>query len=212
MSPTAKYSRRSIRLRGYDYTQAGAYFVTICAKEFDLVRRGDACVALNSTTKNNLLDIFGHIENGQMELNDFGLIVEQQWRALSEHHPSVVPDEFVVMPNHVHFIVFLAPHFGNDDGNDDEIRATQASPLQTRAMSGRENRSLGVIVGSFKSGVTQHINGLRSTPGAKVWQRNYYEHIIRNEDELNRIREYILNNPANWNTDDHNPERDGTMA
>ena len=216
MSITAKHSRRSIRLRGYDYTQAGAYFVTICAKEIDIVRRGDACVALNLTTKTNLSDIFGHIENGQMVLNDLGLVVEQRWRVLPEHHPSVVLDEFIVMPNHVHFIVFLVTHFSNedgnddvnDDGNDDEVRATQASPLQTGTMSGRKNGSLGTIIGSFKSGVTRYINELRGAPGAKVWQRNYYERIIRNEDELNHIREYIFNNPANWDTDEHNPERD----
>ena len=77
--------------------------------------------------------------------------------------------------------------------------------MVTTTMSGRKNGSLGTIIGSFKSGVTRHINELRGMPGAKVWQRNYYERIIRNEDELNRIREYISNNPANWDTDEHNP-------
>ena len=175
-----KHNRRSIRLRGYDYTQAGAYFVTVCVHN-DLVRRGAACcahqpVALNST------DIFGHIENGKMVINDYGRIVDASLRAIPDHFSSVILDEFTVMPNHVHLIVII-----------NDARAQHAAPV------------LGTIVRSFKSAVTKNINKSRGTPGTKVWQRNYYERIIRNDGELNRIREYVVNNPANWDTDEHNP-------
>jgi putative transposase len=189
---SAKYNRRSTRLKGYDYSSAGAYFVTVFAadNEFVLACTGDARVALNST------HIFGHIENAEMILNDLGRIVEQRWRALPEHHPNVELDEFVVMPNHVHFIICI------------DYRARQASPVQaiSRSISGPKSGSLGAIVGSFKSGATKHINEYRGTPGAKVWQRNFYDHIIRSESELNRIRAYIADNPARWAYDRENPK------
>jgi len=177
MTIPSKFRRRSIRLSGYDYANAGAYFVTICATDyrgdarFDR-RRGDACVALNTTY------VFGHITDGRMVLNAQGRIAAECLRAIPEHFPSVTMDEFTVMPNHVHFIVVIATH---------------ASPVQ-----------LGVIVGSYKSAVTKRVNELCGTSGAKLWQRNYYEHIIRNDAELQRIRAYVIENPLNWATDENN--------
>ncbi len=109
------------------------------------------------------------------------------------------------MPNHVHGIVVLST-----------VGATHASPLQAHASRLRDNaptprprgpqrHSIGVIVGSFKSAVTRNINATRGRPGAPVWQRNYYEHVVRDEGSLNRIRQYILDNPAQWAMDRDNP-------
>jgi REP element-mobilizing transposase RayT len=180
-----KHHRRSIRLKGYDYTQAGAYFVTICTKD-------RAC-------------LFGHVADGVMRLNQMGHIVRQCWLAIPDHVPHVLLDEFVVMPNHVHGIIVIMPTH--------DVGATHASPrpnhdTPTRPR-GPQRQSLGSIVGSFKSAVTKRINELRGTPGAPVWQRNYYEHIIRNDDDMARIRKYIVNNPLQWALDRENPMNSG---
>jgi putative transposase len=192
-----RHNRRSIRLQGYDYSSAGAYFVTVCAKnnEFVLASTGAACCAL-----------FGHVCNGKMALNDLGRILEQRWHALPEHHPNVELDEFIIMPNHMHFIVCI-DNRAQQAAPVQAIRAQQAAPVQaiSRSISGPESGSLGAIVRSFKSSVTRHINEYRGTPGSKVWLRNYYEHIIRSESELDRIRAYIAENPARWAYDRENP-------
>jgi putative transposase len=101
-------------------------------------------------------------------------------------------DEFVVMPNHLHGIIFI---------EELDVGATGGSPFR----SGPRRRSLGSFVSGFKSATTKQINALRQTPGVLVWQRNYYEHVIRNEQSLDRIREYIANNPARWDFDRENP-------
>lgn len=165
--------RRSLRLRGYDYTRAGAYFITICTEDRD--------------------PIFGSIVNKEMHLSPFGLFALERWNALPDHHPNVDLDEFVVMPDHIHGIVVL----DGTQGMVQEQRARQASPLQARP-NGAPPGSLGAIVGSYKSSVSRHINALRNTPGAAVWQRNFHEHIIRHDGSLHWIRRYIRNNPANW--------------
>jgi putative transposase len=121
--------------------------------------------------------------------------------AIPDHFPHVLLDEFVVMPNHVHGIIVIMPTHA--------VGATHASPLQnddtpTRPR-GPQRQSVGSIVGSFKSAATKRINEQRGTPGAPVWQRDYFEHIIRNDESLNRIREYILNNPLQWALDRENP-------
>ena len=155
--------RRSGRRRGHDY-RAGTYFVTICAGE-----RGA---------------LFGALINGEMRANDLGKIVGQCWRAIPEHDASVILDEFVLMPDHVHGLLRLA--------------TGRACPVPTvSAMDGtiRPSPHLGTIVGSFKSATARLINFHRATPGATVWQRGYYEHRVRGEDDLRRIREYIIGNP-----------------
>lgn len=175
-----KRHRRSIRLQGYDYSQAGAYFVTMCAQD-----RG--C-------------LFGDIIDGKMALNDPGRIVERCWKDIPAHFRHVESDEFMVMPNHVHGIIVLM---------DSPVGATHASPLpmtgRIQNPRGPRCRSLASIVGSFKSAVAKRINEMRDTPGASVWQRNYYEHIIRDDGSMNRIREYIANNPVQWELDRENP-------
>jgi len=176
-----KNHRRSIRLKGYDYTRAGAYFVTICTKD-------RAC-------------LFGDVADGVMRLNQMGHIVRQCWLAIPNHVPHVLLDEFVVMPNHVHGILVIMPTH--------DVGATHASPLQnddtpTRPR-GPQPQSVASIVGSFKSAATKRINHHRGTPGAPVWQRNYYEHIIRDDESLNLIRNYIADNPLRWQIDAENP-------
>ena len=156
-----RHNRRSIRLQGYDYSGAGAYFVTVCT-------HNRAC-------------LFGDIEDGQMVLNDAGKIVTDEWMKSGEIRNEIELGEWVVMPNHFHGIVIIR--------RGDRPVAT---------MPGPRPKSIGSLMSGFKSAVTKRINEMRNTPGAKLWQRNYYEHVIRNDDELHRIREYIPNNPVRW--------------
>ena len=168
-------SRRSIRLSGYDYSQAGAYFVTICAK------------------KRN--SVFGEISGDEMNPNAFGNIVIKCWMAIPQHFGFAELDEFVLMPNHIHGILVLADQPG---------RGTIY-----RALAGVERfgdptpDSLPTIIRTFKAAATRQIN--RDSGPLVVWQRGYYEHVIRDEKELNRIRQYIVENPLKWATDRENP-------
>ncbi len=185
-----RHHRRSIRLKGYDYAQAGAYFVTLCTQ-------GRAC-------------LFGEAVDGEMRLNARGEIVRQCWADMPIHFPRVALDAFVIMPNHVHGIIVLA--------DDALVGARHAVPLPNAVPvpSHREQMerfgqpvagSIPTIIRSFRSAVTYRLNALRGTPGTPVWQRNYYEHIIRNERAMIAIREYILNNPIQWAVDRENPHR-----
>ena len=173
--------RRSIRLQEFDYAQQGAYFVTICTQ--------------------NRMCLFGEIVNGEMRVNDLGRVAQLLWEEIPAHFPQVETDAWVVMPNHVHGILVIAHDVRATHAS---VRATHASPL--RASGGPPKRSLGVIVGSYKSAVAKRINQSRRTPGASVWQRNYYDHVIRDDADLNRIRQYILDNPAKWSEDRENPD------
>jgi len=124
-----------------------------------------------------------------MILNQYGKIIRNVWKSLPKHHP-VELDEFQIMPNHVHFIIVMV---GRDRPNN--MGASRRAPTTT---------TLGFIVGMFKTECTVQINKLRNTPGQKIFQRNYYEHIIRDEIELNKIRTYIKNNPPFWQKDVNN--------
>jgi len=185
-----KHHRRSIRLRGYDYAQAGAYFVTICAHE-------RAC-------------LFGEVSRDEMAVNNFGCILKACWLEIPAHFPDVAVDAFVVMPNHIHGIVVIDRSVGMIHTGAPHIGARHASPLPTTASPlppeprGSKRTTLGVIVGSFKSACTKRINELRGLPGTPVWQRNYYERIIRSEGERNAVRGYIESNPARWQDDKEN--------
>jgi REP element-mobilizing transposase RayT len=136
--------------------------------------------------------LFGEVVNSQMRVNPWGQAAKAEWEKSAHIRSEIEMDAFVVMPNHVHGIIVI-------DGAPG--RATGRSPLR----SGPTRRSLGAFVGGFKSAITSRINQLRNTPGAPVWQRNYFEHVIRNEESLNRIRQYILDNPARWEFDRENP-------
>ncbi|MGE5215476.1 MAG: transposase, partial [Chloroflexota bacterium] len=134
--------------------------------------------------------LFGDIVEGGMRLNDCGKIIGQEWEMSASIRREITLDAFVVTPNHIHAVVFL---------EQSAVGATGRSP------SGPPRHSLGAFVGGFKSATTKRINDLRRTPGQPVWQRNYYEHVIRDETSLNRIRESITGNPARWNCDRENP-------
>jgi putative transposase len=166
------HHRRSIRLKGFDYTQAGEYFLTLCTHE-----RGY---------------LFGSIENEVVKLSDSGMIVKAEWLRTAQLRSDVELDEFIIMPNHMHAIIALCRG------------ASRRAP--TREGFGKPVAgSLPTIVRLFKSSSARRINELRRTPGAPVWQRNYYEHVIRDQKELERIRDYIRLNPTRWPADEENP-------
>nr|WP_235269774.1 transposase [Geoalkalibacter subterraneus] len=168
-------NRRSIRLQGYDYSQAGAYFVTVCTQNREC--------------------LFGDIVNGEMRLNEAGNIARQCWDDIPIHFPHVDLDEFVIMPNHIHGIVVITGNVG----------AKNFSPLPQTTRPCGTSKTIGSIVRGFKIGVTKWMRN--NTSIYAVWQRNYWEHIVRNEPELNRIREYIHNNTAQWEMDKLHPGR-----
>lgn len=167
-----RHHRRSIRLRGYDYTMAGVYFVTICVQ-------GRQC-------------LFGDVTDGVMQWNDAGRIVADTWQWLADQYPHVELDEWVVMPNHLHGIIVITDGRGGSCKGGSRTAPTARKPL-------------GRIIGAFKTVSTKHINIMRATTGCPVWQRNYYEHIIRDEKSLSRIRDYIANNSRQWPFDHDNP-------
>ncbi len=171
-SGSQNHRRRSIRLKGYDYSQVGAYFVTICVQ--------------------HRKHLFGNVVDGKMVLNEWGQVVSDEWIKTPTLRPNVELDSWVVMPNHFHGIILITDvlHAHAEEGLITEPASFQ-SPSQT----------IGAIVRGFKSAVTKQINIMRKTPAVPLWQRNYYEHIIRDEDALNRIRQYIINNPAKWHQD-----------
>ena len=167
--------RRSTRLRGYDYSQSGAYFVTVCVQ--------------------NRQSVFGKVTNGRMMLSGAGRMVEEEWLKTPAVRPQVQLDEFVVMPNHFHGIIMIR-------NEPTIVRATRRV-----APTGPTAGSVGAMMAQFKSIATKRMRALGHSSFA--WQRNYYEHIVRDEDSLNRIREYILTNPLRWDLDRENPERKG---
>lgn len=171
-------NRKSIRLQNYDYTQEGMYFVTICAHERQM--------------------LFGKIVNEKMELNSVGKIIESVWKSLPNRFP-VELDTFQTMPNHIHMIIDIvgAIHESPEPtrAHRDINRAHRDAPLQRRSL-------LSQIIGYLKMNSSKMIHQI--DPNLSVWQRNYYEHIIRNETELNKIREYIQTNPQRWERDRNN--------
>jgi REP element-mobilizing transposase RayT len=170
--------RRSIRLKGYDYATPGAYFVTICTYRREL--------------------LLGHVEDGVVRLNGSGCLVQAAWEDLPNHYSNILLDAFVVMPNHIHGVLVL-----KDEGASSDRRRVGAGfkPASTR-------RALPEMVRGFKTHSARRVNDLLRTRGRPVWQRGYYEHVIRDDASLNRIREYILHNPESWAIDRENPWRD----
>jgi len=138
--------------------------------------------------------LFGEVVDGVMRLNELGQVVNAEWLRTSVLRPQVALDEFIVMPNHFHAIVTL-------ETSRRGVLHTPSEKLHS------PSQTLGAIVRGFKSATTKMINIMRGTPGAPVWQRNYYEHVARDESELSRIREYIGNNPAQWSLDRENPQK-----
>ena len=209
-----KHHRRSIRLPGYDYTQAGAYFVTLVTHE-------RAC-------------LFGEIVDGEMRLNEAGQAAERCWLDIPSHFPHAALDAFVIMPNHVHGILWIVETPAGAMGpGETGVGAKNFSPLRpppsssvsppdqpssrpaaTHTLPGGPSpsaglprgtsRTIGSIVRGFKIGVTKWFR--QNTSRGVAWQRNYYEHIIRDETSLRQIREYIVANPQRWSLDHENPD------
>jgi hypothetical protein len=211
-----RHHRRSIRLRHWDYAGAGAYFFTICVENRECV--------------------LGKIVNSQAQLNALGNLGAEGLQNLPLRFPNVALDGFVVMPNHVQFIVWLnpppdtragvpnvgAPNVGTQfncapttiaptpDGatgtptpGTSTPGASTDSPIGISIRVDKERPTLGQVIRALKAATARRIH--QSGGDGFVWQRNYYGHIIRDEDELYRIRQYMLDNPANWSTDGENP-------
>jgi len=183
--------RRLIRLPGYDYTQAGGYFVTMVVKD-------RAC-------------LFGEVVAGEMHLNEFGCIVHSVWADLPGHYSNVQCDAFIVMPNHLHGVIILAADgAGRQSGVGAGFKPARGvvagDPNSVRAGL-KPAPTLAEIIRALKTFSARRVNQMRNTLGLPVWQRNYYEHVVGGEDELNRIREYMVNNPTQWELDRENPLR-----
>ncbi|PZO41984.1 MAG: hypothetical protein DCF21_17605 [Leptolyngbya sp.] len=204
-----QHHRRSIRLKGYDYSSAGAYFITICAFQRHC--------------------LFGQVVDGAMQLNEFGQMVAEEWLLSKEIRQEIDFDEWVIMPNHLHGIVLIEPI--DPEGANNRLPLRQApvgangclpssfclpSPSLGLPSSSWRNhphplvppmrpRSLASFIAGFKSAVTKRINTRRGAAGTPVWQRNYYDHIIRNERSLQHIRHYTKNNPLTWADDQLHP-------
>jgi putative transposase len=151
-------------------------------------------------TTQNRECLFGHVLDGEMVSNDAGRMVAEEWMKSADIRNEIELEAFVVMPNHVHGIIVI-------DGRGTARRAPTCERFGQPTVG-----SIPTIVRAFKSACTKQINELRGTPGAKLWQRNYYEHVIRDEDDLNRIRQYILDNPARWAKDENNPDHLGRLV
>ena len=189
------FRRRSIRLAGYDYSQPGIYFITLCAYG-----------------RNQFL---GEIINKKMILNLYGRIVHSKWMNIPKHFKNAQLDVFQIMPDHLHGIIILteytnggavgAKHRKQESRQTVQNFASDASPLRHQQPpkslppNGTKRGSISAIMQNFSSVTTRKINQIQKTPGHKIWQRGFYEHIIRDQNALWAIRRYITDNPLNWN-------------
>ena len=204
----AIHHRRSIRLKGYDYSKAVLYFITICCYNREC--------------------LFGDVVNGEMVLNDAGKFADECWNIIPDHFPNAILHEYIIMPNHIHGIIELLNNIGYSVGvqNFEPVR----SPNEIDSSDGVQNvepvrnefqkiipKSIGSIVRGFKIGVTKWfrensivienhglVQNIVSYRFRSIWQRNYWEHIIRSEESYQTIAEYIVNNPSKWNDDKFN--------
>jgi REP element-mobilizing transposase RayT len=179
------HNRKKIRLKHYDYTQNGAYFVTICTE--------------------NRQCLFGDVIDGKMALNDVGKMVENIWTHLPGYFSNIDMDTFAMMPNHFHGIIHILrrdglprPSNGPPCPSDNpKSRPSKPTPTEKMTLSDYMHRFKSFTTHSYRKQFSDQV----------LWQNGYYEHIIRNETNLMRIQEYILNNPAAWDDDDENPHR-----
>ena len=178
--------RKRLRLQGYDYSFPGYYFITICTK-------GRICR-------------FGEIKNGEMHLSQAGKIVEQCWHEIPVHFQNVRLDEFVVMPNHVHGIVVIRGNDIQEKNLNDNVGKRHAFSLPKR-----QHQKLPNIIGSFKSAVTKNVRHLAIETNF-AWQTSYHDHIIRTENALANIRDYIFHNPLQWAEDMENISSAQTLS
>ncbi|PIU01711.1 transposase [bacterium (Candidatus Torokbacteria) CG09_land_8_20_14_0_10_42_11] len=186
-----KYCVKSARLKKWNYSSEGAYFITICLKNCEY--------------------FFGEIVNGKMQLSRIGIVVDKYWREIPKHFPSVILDEYIIMPNHVHGIIMI--NHNNNSHRDVAVRRDVAVQRLYRerpknykmSMISPKSQSLSAIIRSYKSICTKTINKMQNQIFF-AWQSRFYDRIIRDDNELNRIREYIFINPSNWMKDCNNPE------
>ena len=173
--------RKSIRLPGFDYSQPGAYFITVCTR--------------------NRASILGDVTEGKLCLSAAGRLAQAVWEELPQHYPHVHLDAWTVMPNHVHGIAILK------SDSVDHVGADSVGPVGAGLKPAPTQRhGLPEIVRAFKTFSARRINALQGTAGTALWQRNYFEHVIRDEAALDRIRQYIADNPARWHEDPENPD------
>lgn len=178
-----KHHRKSVRLKAQDYAAAGRYFITICTYQRQC--------------------LLGEIVAGEVQLSELGHVAAACWQAIPEHFAEVVLDEFVVMPNHVHGILVLG-------GGGPTAKFTEANghpgESDSRTFGKMVPGSIPAIVRAFKSAATRQINQLRGAAGCVVWQRGYYDHVIRDRQALAYIQHYIVNNPRQWQIDQLHPD------
>ena len=195
-----KHHRRSIRLKGYDYTSPGSYFVTICTQ-------GHVC-------------LFGQVVDDTMVLNDAGYMVQRVWETIPQRFSTIRSDAYVIMPNHFHAIITITDSNcrGDPCGRPDVVgtngAGTRPAPTMRDGETGTDRAdwpALGDVVGAFKSITTHEYimgvrNGVRPPFDKRIWQRNYWEHIIRNNRSYEHIKHYVENNPACWEEDRLHPD------
>ena len=182
------HRRRSTRLKNYDYTQAGFYFMTLCVQGRE--------------------SLFGEIIEDQMILNPAGTMIEKEWRALQKRFPHIELHENVVMPNHFHAIIEVGSAVVATQ--DFQINTNNGQPQGIAPTVENTKKSIGDMIDAFKSITTvEYIRGIKTYHwqgfDGKLWQRNYWEHVIRHEQSLNDIAQYIINNPQNWEMDKLRP-------
>ena len=182
-----KTRKNSLRLNNYNYSWAGAYFITICSYKKE--------------------SLFGKIDDHSMQLNNFGNILQRCWDQIPGKYKNIKLGNFVIMPNHIHGIIWIVEAIHESPETKQTIHKSSYKngvirelPLQVE----RRKMLLSKIIGRFKMNSSKLINNIRNSTGAHIWQRGYYDHIIRNDEDLNNIKQYIQNNPQNWDKDKNN--------
>ena len=188
------HNRQSIRLREYDYSQPGAYFITVCTQHKEC----------------NL----GELINGEIQFTVRGMIASVFWLEISHHFSNVELDQFILMPNHIHGIIFIKDkniaEINTMGGETQPTMGGETPPLREgKKGKNKGKNTLGQIVAYYKYRTTKIINQIDETPGQRIWQRNFYDRIIRTEKALHIMRQYIATNPQRWNKDLYNPRRGG---
>ena len=178
--------RKSHRLKQYDYSQNGYYYVTVLIYNRNLLF-GNILNKKPVGTRRAVSEIIPEIN-----INQYGKIVREEWENTQRLRNNITLDEYVIMPNHIHGIIII---------NDTDTARRVPTGQFGKPISG----SLSTIIGSFKSAVTKRINELRQTTLPPVWQKLFYDHVIRTDISLQNIRQYIINNPATWDNDEYNP-------
>ena len=178
--------RNSTRLRDYDYASSGAYFVTVCAAQRS--------------------HLFGEIVDGQMILNDVGRIALEEWQVSAQIRSELALDEFIIMPNHLHGIIWILeenPTVYSHASSASGVGASGEKPLRGNVVSGPAKRSLGAFIAYFEAAVTKRARAASSNADLQIWQRGFHDHVVRNHSDLERIQTYISVNPLEWHLDEY---------